>query len=132
MKTITTYFFAVLFALSLSALAGDIETITTTSSTGVSAELSATSVRLKGMLEQVTLKCGSGITGNVSVVAVPLDSAVPETTITNITAATGNVSVFPRTPSGDRFFLWADAVRVAVTNLSTSNVTFQATLKISQ
>lgn len=116
--------------LSLSAFAGGgIETVTTTSSAATGATVTAATVQLSGVLEAITFKCGTN-TGTAIVDTVPVNTAVPGYTLiaTNIT---GNMTVFPRV-EGQKPFLHGESLLVTVTNAGASNITFQATIKLSK
>lgn len=128
---IITIIMAYVCMLSLSSFAGGgIETITTTASADTGATVTASTVLLSGTtLEAITFKCGTN-TGTAIVDTVPKDTAVPGYTLitTNIT---GNVTVFPRV-EGEKPFLHGESLLVTVTNAGASNVTFQATIKLSK
>ncbi len=122
-----------MLSCAMLSMAGNglVETITSTSAADTTTQLTATSVKCKGWVEQITLKCGTAITGTVAVTSVPGDTSIPSYSVLSTNGATGNLALFPRTSAGDRYFVWGEAFSMTVTNVSTTNVTFQATIKLS-
>ena len=124
--------FTTVYTLSLSAFAvnGDIETVTTGASTGVTAVITATTVQVGGTIEQVTVKCGTN-TCSLYITTVPVESTVPGFKVFETNGITGNVTFWPRV-SGEKPFIWGESLTITATNIAASVTPIQATIKLSK